>query len=91
MIFLVENARDGNKIKLETYTSLDDVAQRVEWQDILDPSIIIVDEEGILYAWDDSKSEEIGIVYNYTFKINGRDEALASKCKTMIRESKGSS
>ena len=81
MIFLTEKIRNRNRIEVFVYDSLEDLAQRVDWQDILDESLRILDEDGNLYAWDDSKRKEVGTVSNYSFKRNGTDFYLMKKCK----------
>lgn len=81
MIFLIQKIRNSNRIEVIVYESLDNVAQRIEWQDILDNTLKILDEVGNLYAWDDSKKNELGTVYNYSFKRNGTDLALIRHCK----------
>jgi hypothetical protein len=86
MIFLTEKIRNRNKIEVFVYDSLDDLARRVDWQDILDKSLKILDEEGKLYVWDDSKKDEVGTVFNYSFKTNGTDLELVNKCKAKFSE-----
>jgi hypothetical protein len=81
MIFLTEKIRNRNRIEVFVYDSLEDLAQRVDWQDILDESLRILDEDGNLYAWDDSKRNEVGTVFEYSFKRNGTDPELMRKCK----------
>ena len=82
MIFLTDNIRKGNRIEFIVYDSLEDLSQRVDWRDILDPSLTILDEEGRIYVWDNSKRDEVGTVFNYSFKTIGIDLNLAEKCKT---------
>ena len=84
MIFLTDKKKiNNNKIQFDVYESLEDLSQRVEWQDILDPSIMILDSEGKIYVWDDSKQQELGTVYDYSFKVRGTDLNLADQCNTM--------
>lgn len=86
MIFLTEKIRNRNKIEVFVYDSLEDLARRVEWQDILDNSLKILDEDGKLYVWDDSKKDQIGTVFNYSFKTNETDLELIRKCKAMFTQ-----
>lgn len=79
MIFLIDHS--NGKQNVVVYDNLIQLSQMVEWQDILDVSCIILDEEGKLYAWDDSKKEEIGTIYDYTFKMIGTNEDLLQRCK----------
>jgi hypothetical protein len=83
MIFLTQKIRNTSKSKIEVtiYESLEDLSQRVEWQDILDDSLKIMDEDGKLYVWDDSNRNEVGTVFNYSFKTNGTDAELIKKVK----------
>lgn len=78
MIFLIDH---NTKQNVSVYDNLTQLSQMVEWQDILDISIIILDEEGRTYAWDDSKKSEYGTVYNYTFKVTGTNQDLLQRCK----------
>jgi hypothetical protein len=86
MIFLTDNIRKENRIEFIVYDSLEDLSKRVDWQDILDPSLIILDEDGNIYTWDDKKIEEIGIVFNYSFKAVRTDLDLAKRCKAKFFE-----
>ena len=86
MIFLIEKPASGESIKVVVYDSLEDLAQRVEWQDILEQSLRILDEEGNIYVWDDTKTNEWGIVYGYSLITNGTDTPLASKCKEKLNQ-----
>jgi len=81
MIFLTEKVRNRDKVEVFVYVNLEDLAQRVEWQDILDESIRILDEDGNIYVWDDAKRSEVGTVYHYSFKRHGVDLELIKKCK----------
>jgi hypothetical protein len=60
MIFLTDNIRKENRIEFIVYDSLEDLSQRVDWHDILDSASTILDEEGKIYSWDDTKEEEVG-------------------------------
>ena len=82
MIFLTEKTKNRNSIVVTVYDSLEDLSQRVDWQDTLDSPLKILDEEGKIYVWDDSKRNEVGTVFNYSFKTIGRDLELVEKCKT---------
>jgi hypothetical protein len=86
MIFLTEKIRSRNKIEVSVYDSLEDLAKRVDWQDILDNSLKILDEDGKLYVWDDSKKDQVGTVFNYSFKTNGTDLELIRKCKAKFTQ-----
>jgi len=81
MIFLTDKIRNKDRIEVFVYDSLEDLAQRVDRQDILDESLRILDENGNLYVWDESKSNEVGTVFGYSFKTNGTDLELVKRCK----------
>lgn len=85
MIFLTE-IRNRKKIEVIVYDSLQDLSQRVDWQDVLDDSLKILDEEGRIYVWDNSKRDQLGTVFNYSFKTNGTDSELAEKCKVKFSQ-----
>jgi hypothetical protein len=74
-------SKNRNKIEVVIYDSLEDLAQRVEWQDILADSLKILDENGNVYVWDNSKRNEFGTIFDYSFKTNGTDLELINKCK----------
>ena len=80
MIFLIEKIANRN-LEVDTYDDLAGVARRVEWQDILDDDLLIMDESGQLYKWDNSKLTEYGSVYNYSFKTVGEDKMLLELLK----------
>jgi hypothetical protein len=84
MIFLTERIRSTHRIEVIVYDSLEDLSQRVDWQDVLGDSLRILDEEGQIHIWDHSKKEEVGTVFKYSFKTNGRDLELAEKCKRLF-------
>jgi hypothetical protein len=86
MIFLTEKTVDKKKIEVIVYESLEDLSERVEWRDILDDSLIILDDQGRIFAWDDSQNNEVGTIYHYTFKVVGMDSELAEKCQTKFNE-----
>jgi GTP-sensing pleiotropic transcriptional regulator CodY len=86
MIFLTEKIRNRNRIEVFVYDSLEDLAQRVDWQDILDESLKILDEDGNLYVWDDSKRNEVGSVFSYSFKTNGTDFEFVKICKEKFNQ-----
>jgi len=48
----------------------------------LDNSLRILDEDGKLYVWDDSRKDQVGTVFSNSFKTNGIDLELMNKCKT---------
>jgi hypothetical protein len=75
MIFLTEHIVRG-LIQVNVYESLEDLSQRIEWQDILSPSIRIIDENGQLYACDDSRVDEEGTVYNFHSRQSGPTPGL---------------
>jgi hypothetical protein len=58
--------RNNSKIEVCVYDSLEDFTQRIEWQDTLDDNFVIIDKNGNIYKWDESKSEEFATTYNYT-------------------------
>lgn len=87
MIFLIDRVEDANRLEVHVYESLEDVSQRIEWQDILDPLLTILDEDGSAYVWDDARQDEVGIVYDYSFKPNGTNLQLAGKCKAKFLQS----
>ena len=75
MIFSVSIA---NKVKhVDVYDSTEHLSSSVEWQDILDNDLTIIDEIGNIYQWDNSKTKEIGTTYNYTLKICGFNPELS--------------
>jgi hypothetical protein len=86
MIFLTEKIRKRDRIEVFVYDSLEDLVQRVDWQDILDNSLRILDEDGNLYVWDESKRTEVGTVFDYSFKTNGTDFELVKKCKDKFNQ-----
>ncbi len=53
----------------------------VEWQDVLDTGLVIIDSDGNTYVWDDTKDPEIGATYGYSMKVVGTNIKLAIKCK----------
>jgi hypothetical protein len=82
MIFLICKEFADNKIDVVVYESLKDLSQRVEWQDIISNTCKILDEDGVLYRWDDSKREEWATVFDYSFKAKGTDLELLQICNT---------
>jgi len=52
----------------------------------LDESLKILDEEGNLYVWDDSKRNEAGSVFGYSFKTNGTDFEIVKICKEKFNQ-----
>jgi hypothetical protein len=52
----------------------------------MDDSLIILDNQGRICAWDDSKNNEVGTINHYTFKVVGMDSELAEKCQTKCNE-----
>ena len=86
MIFLTDNIKKENGIEFIVYDSLEDLSRRVDWQDILDPCSTILDEDGKIYEWDDTKAEEIGTVFDYSFQAVRMDLDLAKRCKAKFLE-----
>ncbi|HEY0656584.1 MAG TPA: hypothetical protein VGD65_25800 [Chryseosolibacter sp.] len=85
MIFLTERIGNSATIEVEVYASLADVAERVEWQDILSDFLTVLDEQGNVYVWDNTKSNEAGTTYDYSFRIKGADLHLAKLCLARFR------
>jgi hypothetical protein len=73
--------REKNKFEICVYESLEDFTKRTEWQDILGDYFTILDENGNIYKWDESKVEEFATVYDYTLIIKKTDEELGKLCK----------
>ena len=87
MIFLIDRVEGANRLEVNVYESLEDVSQRIDWQDILDPLLTILDEQGKIYVWDDSRQDEVGTDFNYSFKPIGTNLELAGKCKAKFLQS----
>jgi hypothetical protein len=80
MIFLTEKIRNSDRIEVIVYDTLEQLSESVDWQDILDEAIKILDDSGKIYKWDDTKKNEYGMVFNYSFRVIGIDEELVRKC-----------
>lgn len=79
-LFLCYLNRKENTWEVDVYDSTHDVAQRVEWMDILEPDLIMVDEHGVCYRWDRNKTGEEGMTYGYTLVESGINKELAEAC-----------
>ncbi len=73
--------REKNIFEICVYESLNDFVQSIEWQDILDDYFTILDEEGNIYKWDESKTKEFATIYDYTLIIKKTDKELGSLCQ----------
>jgi hypothetical protein len=73
--------REKDIFEICVYESLDDFTQRTEWQDALNDYFTILDENGNIYKWDESKTEEFATTYNYTLIIKKTDVELGDLCK----------
>ncbi len=73
--------RKENFFEICVYDSLDDLTQSIEWQDILGNYFTIIDENGDIYKWDDSKTNEFATTYNYTLTIKNTDKDLGNLCQ----------
>lgn len=78
MIFAIDNFTEQKQTVV--YDNISDLTSRVEWQDIQDTGVIIIDEEGNIYNWDETKKEEISTTYDYTMKIVGSNKKLGHSC-----------
>ena len=82
MIFVIDQHTD----EVNVFDSVDQLTSMVEWQDILNDEIAVIDERGNLYKWDSTKSEEIGTIYNYTMTSIGANMDLSQKCNKQYSE-----
>lgn len=87
MIFSVDNNSDPKEIVV--YDDIDQLASMVEWQDVLDTGLVIIDSDGNIYVWDDTKDSEIGATYDYSMKVVGTNTELANKCKQTYERQHG--
>ena len=71
---------ENNTFEAVVYESIEEFTKRAEWQDVIDNCFIIIDNNGKIYKWDDSKKDEYGTVYNYTLKIDRIDSELSKAC-----------
>lgn len=78
MIFAIDNYTEEKQTIV--YDNISDLTSRVEWQDIQDTGVTIIDEEGNIYNWDKTKDEEISTSYDYTMKIVGSNKILGQSC-----------
>jgi hypothetical protein len=79
MVFIVYKL--DSQFVVDAYSSLTEVSDSIEWQDILNDELTILDEEGSTYAWDNSKKDEYATIYGYTLHKIGSNKELAEKCK----------
>jgi len=82
MIFLIDQHTD----EVNIFDSIEQLASMVEWQDILNDKITVIDEFGNLYKWDSTKSDEIGTIYHYTMTSIGTNMNLSEKCNNRYSE-----
>ena len=73
--------REKNIFEICVYESLEDFTQRTEWQDVLGDYFTIIDENGNIYKWDESKTNEFSTTYNYTLIIKKTDKELGNLCQ----------
>jgi|JI10StandDraft_1071094.scaffolds.fasta_scaffold1001879_1 hypothetical protein len=78
MIFSIYNYTDPKEVVV--YESVYDLTNMVEWQDILDKGVTIIDSDGNIYEWDDTKKSEYATVYGYSMKVVKPNLDLANKC-----------
>ena len=53
MIFCIDNK------SVDVYSNIKDLTNSLEWQDALSEDLVILDENGNVYRWDDSKKMNI--------------------------------
>lgn len=73
--------REKNIFEIYVYESLEDFTNRIEWQDVLNEHLIILDEHGNIYKWDKSKTNQFSTTYNYTLAIKKTDAELGKICQ----------
>lgn len=78
MVFSVDNYSFPKEVTV--YESINQLVNMVEWQDVLDKGVTIIDSEGKIYEWDDAKNEEYATVYEYSMRVAGTNTDLADKC-----------
>ena len=71
---------ENTNMETTVFDSLEDFTKRIEWQDLLDNKLIILDESGYIYEWDKTKTEEYATTYNYTLIANKRNIELGQLC-----------
>lgn len=86
MIFLITIVNSKNQVIV--YESISDLTQKVEWQDIFEGKSIIIDENGIEYQWDSTKTDEIGTVYDYTMIPTSRVSKYIAECLKRVKAEK---
>ena len=77
---------DQHTNEVNVYDNFDQLTSMVEWQDILNDDIAVIDELGNIYKWDSRKSEEIGTIYNYTMISIAANIDLSLKCNNQYSE-----
>ena len=78
MIFSVDSYPYPKEVTV--YESINQLVNMVEWQDILDKGVTIIDTEGEIYEWNSAKNEEYATVYGYSMGVVGTNMDLADKC-----------
>lgn len=71
---------DDDVANVDVYDSLVDFSYRVDWQDLIDSDCILIDENGNIFNWDDTKNEEIATTFGYSFKIIRQNIELGRLC-----------
>ncbi|UZR98707.1 hypothetical protein [Chondrinema litorale] len=86
MIFLIDKV--DSEYQVIVYKGIFDLTHSIEWQDIFEGKSLIIDEHGVGYEWDSSKSDEIGIVYDYTMISTLRISDLITQCLKKLNADK---
>ena len=84
MIFIIYDI--DSELEIETFSTLEEISCRIEWQDILCETLTILDENGDIYAWDSSRKDEYATVYDYTLIKISSNLDLAEKCNKAYLE-----
>ena len=77
MYFVVEKIPDSGS-RVDSYESLFDISNSLEWQDVVSGAYIILSTSGKKYSWDISKNNEKANVYGYSLIEIGENMELAS-------------
>ena len=86
MIFTIDIV--GSECHIVVYDNITDLTQRIEWQDIFEGQLTIIDEFGVEYDWDATRFNEIGTTYNYTLIPTSRVSNLVTQCLKMVSSNK---
>jgi hypothetical protein len=81
MIYVIEKIQN-DKLRLERYQSLVEVANSLELQDVYGKAYTIISEDGVIYDCDRTlHSKDFGTTYGYTLIRIGIDNKLAVYCR----------